>query len=153
MSKHFRIEQLRANVPSPAGVIYPEEVMQEIVRQASKRADEKTLLIYSDVGTDSHSDLRNILGVVSKIELIFGWIEIDFDTIGATGERTNVLEGIESDMLQIVPHMQVVRSNKKGSLVVHEAAIQYFVVGILPSIRRDVTLHNTNAQSQDNSDA
>ena len=156
MSKRFRIEQLRSNIASPAGALYPEEVMQEIVREASERVAADQLFVCADAPAGV-PDLANTLAVVSEIELVAGWIEIAFVFIKTDKARTIEVLGFEG--IQIVPNMEVSRSSHEGILIVHEAKLTHFVVNALPTIDLstgkpyDHTLYNTFPYSKGDSNA
>ncbi len=132
MRKRFRIEHVRANIPTSQGTIYPEEVMQLIVDEANKRAEEGIMLAYvytPNVG-DTKLDIRDALGLVTGVDLVYGWIEIEVEPISIEG-KFNPLNDDQFGCL-IIPCLKVSRSSNKNQLIVHEASITHFTIDMFP---------------------
>lgn len=130
MRKLFRIEHVRANIPTSQGTIYPEEVMQRTVDEANKRAEEGIMLAYVHTG-DTTANMQDTLGLVTDVTLVYGWIEIGITPIKIEG-KFNPLEDDQFECT-IIPCLKVSRSSNKDRLIVHEASITHFTVDMLPS--------------------
>lgn len=131
MRKRFRIEHVRANIPTSQGTIYPEEVMQRAVDEANKRAEEGILLAYVHVPGDTSARMQDALGLVTSVALVYGWIEIEIEPISIEG-KFNPLNDDQFGCV-IIPCLKVSRSSNKNQLIVHEASITHFTIDMVPS--------------------
>ena len=106
MCKRFRIEHVRANIPTSQGTIYPEEVMQRAVDEANKRAEEGILLAYVHVPGDTSARMQDALGLVTCVALVYGWIEIEIKPISIEG-KFNPLNDDQFDRIFAALHTYI----------------------------------------------
>jgi hypothetical protein len=121
----FRTD-FRANVRSPRGAIYPEEVVADMVENAQDAIKAKQLLV-AEHGDDPQLGVSRVLGVVKSLKLVFGWLEADVEAVRLQAANMLSVPGAE-DLFILVPVVTVKRSTKTGTLVVHEAKIEHFTI-------------------------
>jgi hypothetical protein len=138
--KTFRTDgptEFRANKASPQGTIYPQEVVADMVQVAQGAVEARQMLVFPESDEDLE-DLTKTLGVVTRLDLVFGWLEIDVEPISMSqripGGAVNILDSPEAEgLFSVYPGTRIVRSNNTGALVIHEAIIEGFSLYAIPS--------------------
>ena len=134
--------------------------MQSIVNEAKKRAEEGILFVYVHNSGDPTPKDRDALGLVTDVDLVYGWIEIKIKSIpGYVGRspkinvKFNPLDRTDMFDCVIVPCMTIAHSSEGGRLVVYEASITHFTLDMLPSTMDKSTRWGKRAQRivEDNS--
>jgi hypothetical protein len=118
---------LRANVRSPRGAIYPEEVMIAMVEEAQGKVRSKQMLVVTS-SDYPQLNLNQTLGVVDRLELGFGWLEMDVLPVNLGNSQSLLAVQDAEKLFSVDPVIKHIRVGLEGLLVVHEARIEHFVL-------------------------